>query len=510
MIEKISKNLEGAYRIVTEGYSRKDTASLSQKERDILCIQTSYDEWEWTEGVIYTPKWLDENARIESHADKVFSKTNAGDDVVLFLLDTLDDLAMYNSFRARIANHKFHLHVFLVCDYPLREGDETGNGSPRLLPYFWKADSIRIFNISSIADEEESLFPYVRDRYGSVNLWKNEETQEAVEIFAELVGEEIKDIPFSQLHSDSLHIYFWKEQEGEYVLQERGPAGFAGAAFEERNLLEAITPAKDGHRRCYILQRYRTKYARKHRIKVSEHGCSYKGPCKGSCPYCENEAEGLFEKVEHKALKKVENSRITAQIAGIMRLRENIDGPGIRSLVVFDGCPLNCKYCINRDTLQLLPTKMTADVEMLGKLLIKDAVYFEMTEGGVTFGGGEPLLNYGFISAFHEAYPMWDIAIETSLNVPQRNVDAVASLVSHWYIDVKDMDQGIYHYYTGMGNEQVVSNLQSLIDGGFADRITCRVPLIPEYNREEDVERSVKRLEGIGITQLDRFTYKVL
>ncbi len=508
MMEKISKSLDGAYRIVTGKAQWEDIASPSQKADDIFCSDTELDLWMFQEGVLIPPKWIDKNAEIESYADKVFSKINSGDDVVLLLLDTLKDQNAYNSFRVRIASHRFHLHVFLVCDFPFREGN--GTSTPRLLPYFWKADSIRIFNIYSLVGEEEDSFSRVRDSDGSVCLWKNEEAQEAVGIFAEQAREDIQKIPFSQLHCDSKHIYFWKEEEGKYVLQERDPAEFANAVQEERDLFEVITPAKDGHQRCHTLQGYRMKYAKKHRIQAAEHDCNYKGLCQGSCQYCEDKMIGIFERVERKALKKVENSHITAQVAGIMRLREEVDGPGIRSLVVFDDCPLHCIYCINRDTIRLLPTRMTVHVETLGNLLMKDAVYFEMTEGGVTFGGGEPLLNYGFISAFHESYPMWDIAVETSLNVPQRNVDAIAPGVSHWYIDIKDMNPGIYHFYTGTENAQVISNLQHLIEGGFAERITCRVPLIPGYNREEDVDRSLKRLEKMGITRYDCFTYKVL
>ncbi|MGN0256123.1 MAG: hypothetical protein ACI4D6_09130 [Chordicoccus sp.] len=164
---------------------------------------------------------------------------------------------MYNSFRARIADHKFHLHVFLVCDFSLRDGNETGNGSPRFLPYFWEADSIRIFNIRSLVDEEEDSSLYGKERYGSVCLWKNEEAQEAVEFFAEQAGGEIQDISFSQLHCDSKHIYFWREQEGQYGLQERDFAESANAVLEDRDLFEVITPSGDGHNRCDIFRRYR-------------------------------------------------------------------------------------------------------------------------------------------------------------------------------------------------------------------------------------------------------------
>ncbi len=43
-----------------------------------------------------------------------------------------------------------------------------------------------------------------------------------------------------------------------------------------------------------------------------------------------------------------DTQQITASIMGVERLRNNVDGPGIRTLVLFDSCPLNCDYCLNR------------------------------------------------------------------------------------------------------------------------------------------------------------------
>lgn len=340
-------------------------------------------------------------------------------------------------------------------------------------------------------------------------MWRDKEAQEAIAFFAEQAKEEMRDIPFSDLHCDVYHIYFWKEQEGKYKLLERDPAEFANAILEDRDLFTVIPPPKNGRAQCHVLRTYRKNYAKKHHVKFEEYACMYKGECKGTCQYCEQEAESLFRKAEKLPLRIEKLSLLTTQIAGIMRLREDMDGPGIRSLVVFDGCPLHCEYCINRDTIRLLPTKMTLDAGTLGHLLMEDAVYFEMTGGGVTFGGGEPLQYYGFIAQFHEMYPMWDIAIETSLNMPLKNVKSLASKINHWYIDIKDMDSDIYYCYTGLDNGQVIINLQYLIDSGFRDRITCRVPLIPGYNTKEDVEQSVSYLKWMGIIHFDYFTYTV-
>lgn len=92
---------------------------------------------------------------------------------------------------------------------------------------------------------------------------------------------------------------------------------------------------------------------------------------------------------------------IWAHINGIDRLRIDTDGNGIRSLILPAGCPLDCKYCGNKKYKEIFPTTGGFDVDDLGKYLAKDGVYFEMTNGGVTFGGGEPLLQAGFIHEVH-------------------------------------------------------------------------------------------------------------
>lgn len=203
-------------------------------------------------------------------------------------------------------------------------------------------------------------------------------------------------------------------------------------------------------------------------------------------------------------------SEITAPFIAINRHRLTTDGEGVTTLVGFHGCPLHCQYCLNAQCLQadgvwcrLTPGELYSEVEI-------DDLYFVATGGGICFGGGEPLLRSEFIKAFAEIMnPEWKLTIETSLNVPLKNVKAIASLVQMWYVDIKDMNPDIYKAYGCKENKQVVSNLQWLAANGYADKVIIRLPLIPEYNTDEDRQRSQQQLEKMGFTNFDKFNYIV-
>lgn len=124
------------------------------------------------------------------------------------------------------------------------------------------------------------------------------------------------------------------------------------------------------------------------------------------------------------------------------------------------------------------------------------------------FGGGEPALRSRFIEAFSAICPKeWKINIETSMNVPQEHLERLMPVVDEYMIDIKDMNPRIYREYTGMGNEKVMSNLERLVAEGLADRCIIRIPLIPDFNTDEDRENSVRQLQEMGFTRFDRFDY---
>lgn len=194
---------------------------------------------------------------------------------------------------------------------------------------------------------------------------------------------------------------------------------------------------------------------------------------------------------------------------GFERLRENVDGPGLRTLVLFAGCPLHCEYCLNK---MLLRSGIQKDFtpEELYNILMVDSYYFKISDGGITFGGGEPALQSRFIRDFHQMCKdmddEMDIRMETSLNVPLEHIQMLAPLVSKFYVDIKDMDPEIYCDYTHEYNYFVYTNLEWLSKNGYASKVLCRVPLIPDFNAEGNRAESLKVLHEMGF-ETETFTY---
>ena len=186
------------------------------------------------------------------------------------------------------------------------------------------------------------------------------------------------------------------------------------------------------------------------------------------------------------------------------------DGEGVTTLAAFWGCPLRCKYCLNPQSLRE-ETKCTeyTPEELYERVKIDD-LYFVATRGGVTFGGGEPLLQTDFIESFRSLCgDRWRIYAETSLNVPTEAVEKAADLADGFIVDIKDMNPDIYKSYTGRDNTRVIENLELLLNFAGAENTVIRLPLIRGYNTEADRRSSRRLLEKMGFTRFDEFTYKL-
>ncbi len=202
--------------------------------------------------------------------------------------------------------------------------------------------------------------------------------------------------------------------------------------------------------------------------------------------------------------------RQRAKIIGIARHRLSTDGDGVTTLVAFHGCPLSCRYCLNPQSLgdgvrfrEYSPEQLYAETRI-------DELYFLATNGGVTFGGGEPCLRPQFIREFRELCGSeWQLNLETSLNVPVANIEALLPVVNTLIIDIKDMNPDIYRDYTGQSNAPVLENLRMIADTGRQGNCIVRIPLILGYNTDSDRENSRKALEALGFTRFDLFTYQI-
>ena len=201
----------------------------------------------------------------------------------------------------------------------------------------------------------------------------------------------------------------------------------------------------------------------------------------------------------------------TAPLIGISRHRLTTDGEGVTTLVAFHGCPLRCKYCLNPQSLHSEGIWKHYDCMQLYEEVRLDELYFLATHGGITFGGGEPCLQSDFIYEFRQLCGQeWQLSVESSLNVPQENIEKLLPVIDYYIIDIKDINNDIYQQYTGKENEKVLNNLHYLIEHGKNEQIIVRTPIIPVYNSESDVDNSIRLLKEMGITKFDRFTYKTL
>ena len=86
--------------------------------------------------------------------------------------------------------------------------------------------------------------------------------------------------------------------------------------------------------------------------------------------------------------------------------------------------------------------------------------------------------------------------------------DYSKTFVVRGYVDIKDTDPEIYRAYTGKEFQKVADNLRLLLSLVGADRVTVRLPLIPDYNTDADVDASEALLRSWGITRFDRFVYR--
>ncbi len=201
-------------------------------------------------------------------------------------------------------------------------------------------------------------------------------------------------------------------------------------------------------------------------------------------------------------------SEQTAPFFGVFRHRINVDGGGVVTLAVMQGCPLRCRYCINPQCLKAEDAREKLTPQELYQRTRIDELYFLATEGGVTFGGGEPSLRSSFISEFRKLCgKTWKLRIETSLNVPQRHVEELSEVIDQFIIDIKDLNPEIYLKYTGTDNSQVLQNLNWLVENGYAGKVLIRLPHIPNHNTPEDVAMSRTKLTEMGFSAFDEFNY---
>jgi pyruvate formate lyase activating enzyme len=124
-------------------------------------------------------------------------------------------------------------------------------------------------------------------------------------------------------------------------------------------------------------------------------------------------------------------------------------------------------------------------VEGLVAEVVRDRVFYEVSGGGVTFSGGEPLDQPRFLVAALRACRQAGIetAVDTSCHAPSEVLAHVAHHTELFLVDIKHMDSAKHYDATGVGNDLVLANIRWLADQGAA--LVVRVPLIAGVNDDE-------------------------
>lgn len=239
------------------------------------------------------------------------------------------------------------------------------------------------------------------------------------------------------------------------------------------------------------------------------------------------------------------------------------DGPGIRTTVFLKGCPLQCQWCHNPEGIDPKPVLLfngkkciqcgacvsqcpegaldrtagevtvaqdkctrcglcheacpTEALQLSGgytsteavmEEVLKDRVFYEESGGGVTFSGGEPMLQAEALKELLIQAKKNGIhtAVDTSGFAPWEAFEAVRSHVDIFLYDVKHMCNDAHEKYTGVANSGILSNLERLSRAGA--RIWVRIPVIPDVNDDESHAHQLGRmLSSLNIQQVHLLPY---
>lgn len=194
------------------------------------------------------------------------------------------------------------------------------------------------------------------------------------------------------------------------------------------------------------------------------------------------------------------------------------DGPGIRTTVFMKGCPLRCSWCHNPEGISPMPQIMKglAGERLVGKeytsdelagLLNRQAEILRANEGGVTFSGGEPLLQAEFVAEVIDQLDDIHVLLDTSGFGSEENFLLLANRCNLVFFDIKLIDREAHRHYTGQYNDPILHNLRVLSEMGTP--FVVRVPLVPGVtDTKQNLEDIAKTVCGLpGLIRVDLLPY---
>jgi pyruvate formate lyase activating enzyme len=194
------------------------------------------------------------------------------------------------------------------------------------------------------------------------------------------------------------------------------------------------------------------------------------------------------------------------------------DGPGIRTTVFMKGCPLSCTWCHNPEGQSMQPQiiRGLAGERLAGQryaatelaaLLNEQADILRANEGGITFSGGEPLLQADFVAEVIDLLKGVHILLDTCGYGDQHDFRGLVDRSDLIYFDLKLIDCAAHRHYTGHDNELILNNLQILSDSG--KPFVIRVPLVPGVtDTNENLASIAQTVRGMpGLLYVDLLPY---
>jgi pyruvate formate lyase activating enzyme len=194
------------------------------------------------------------------------------------------------------------------------------------------------------------------------------------------------------------------------------------------------------------------------------------------------------------------------------------DGPGIRTTVFMKGCPLACMWCHNPEGQSMRPQvirglvgerlagrKYTATE--LAALLNQQADILRNNEGGITFSGGEPLLQAQFVAEVIDLLRDVHVLLDTCGYGDKQDFGCLVDRSDLVYFDLKLIDRSAHRHYTNRDNDLILDNLHSLSASG--KPYVIRVPLVPGVtDTDENLASIAQTVRGLsGLLHVDLLPY---
>ncbi len=196
-----------------------------------------------------------------------------------------------------------------------------------------------------------------------------------------------------------------------------------------------------------------------------------------------------------------------------------VDGPGIRFVVFLQGCPLRCKFCHNPDTWDVRGGTSYTPEELIGEIL-KYKSFMDYSGGGVTFTGGEPLLQAQFLLEVCRLLKPHGIsvAIDTSGYIWNDAVKELLEYTDLVLLDIKNYDPIVYQEVTGVKLDPTLKLLDYLREHQIA--VWVRYVLVPgltdnlssveKLSEHLDQYPNVAKIELLAFHKMGEYKWKEL